>query len=646
MKYSRMVIFFVFFLSSAFVAAQNPETKVWTWEIKDALGNPLLESDFDVYSWEPTGSKTFREHIKSNGIFKSDQSPMPFLEYIFSHPDYGKAVVRHICADDVLHTDYYLPLVKNDSDAADRAIGGRVIDANGNPIENTRIYCTYIETPGSGGAYPKQWSDKIAVITDKDGYFQLYMPIGQTTSLQQNDLIPFNSLFQIRIEPPENSNFLPYDGRIANAKDVEITLEKKSGRKHNLLFMKDKYTPFDPNILSYADIRIERPSQQTIRLKYKQLMEMQQLPYGTYYVQIIGWSAIFDPVEINANSPETIIFSLPAKVTYKGRVINGITGDPIRGAYILLNAVEVQTGRLSKQDWTQLNRLSSHPNSKQALNIIQKVYVASEAAATDYDGYYTFVKIPNPTDRPDYVIQQDFMLAEIPRNSSNSQPIEGKPVYLEDIKLFPSAIVVADFRWEKSLIVNPKWRFVEETKPQWADDMKYRISSTKWKKTDEHGYIRNTWSMEIPAQADIKVFYEPSLEDSKTLAPRYINNIINLAQGEIFSLGSISLPAIEKAMVQITLKVLDSKNLPLDGVPVRIAGDLPVNTDANGVAHFYVPKRTASYFNLRCFVQRNNPPIEHRLDFSIEDPNNPKDYQIIVSNEFVNCIYDPNSFNP
>lgn len=612
--------------------------KSWTWTTKDAIGNTLPESDFDVFMWDAEGNRIFIEHIKSNGLFKSRKAP--YLEYVFSNPDYGKARIRHICSSNVTHTDYYLPLVHSQSEAAGRAIAGRVLDSNGIPIENAQIYCRFVELPGGNSIKAQTWSDKIPVITDNTGNFRLYMPPDKSGIQMIGGLIPYNSAFSVRVEPPKNSTLLPYEGLLTNEKDLEIVLEKKSGNKHKFLFMTDANIPVDPNIVSYAAIRIERPGKNVLNLTYKQLSELQQVPYGTYNIEISPWPIVFYPVKITADSPEIVIFRLIEPVTYKGRIINGITGKLMPGVFVFVSNYENQSDRLTQEDWSRLHNLVSEPNLQEIRKILTKVYSLSKFAITGIDGSYKISG--NSVSYPEkiYAIEENFMPCMIMTN--NMQPTSGSTAEIKDIKLYPEATVEADFCGTGNILVKPGWKFADKNIPEWATNLKNEFVSKKWNKTIESGITRNNWSIYVPANINIEISYKPSFEDENRYGVCNVKKIIHLSQGQNLHLGELVMPPIESVNVKVSLKVLDAKGNPLEGVPVRIGGDIAHTTDVNGIAYFYVDKNTKSRFWVSCkdpLHRRKNK--EYSLDFSLADTNNDSnDFEIRVSDEFVNCIYD------
>jgi hypothetical protein len=620
--------------------------KKWTWTFRDALGNILPKSDFDVFLWDTEGNRIFLEHIDANGAFGPlrMQGSLEYLEYVFSNPDYGKACIKHICTSDATHEDYYIPLVHRESEAAGRAVAGRVFDSNRTPVENARIYCRYAYTPGGEGIYAKDWSDKIPVITDSQGYFSLYMPPGESESHPKGQLIPYNSAYLIRIEPPEKSVLLPYEGHLTNEQDVEIVLEKKSGKKHKLFFMIDANTPVEPNTLSYATIKIERPGKSSLNLTYEQLKGLEQLPYGRYSVEIIGWSMFFNPVEITANSPDTIIFNLPKPVTYKGRVVHGITGRPMVGVYVFIGgAAEDRSERLTQEHWGRLHKLVDEPNrSKDAIKILNGSYSVSTFTVTEYNGTYKISEIPgHQATGCIYAIEQDFMPCIIRKD--NLRPEPGSTVEMKDIKLFPAAIVDADLCGPGNILVRPNWKFADKDIPKWATDMKNSSSSSKWNRTYEPNVTCNNWSIYVPSDVDIELYYEPCLGDESRYGTYHVGKVIRLSQGQTLHLGELVMPAIDSVMAKVSLRVLDSSGQPLAGVPVRIKGSLPHNTDANGTAYFYVDKSAKSFFQVLCEgpLHTEEPKMKYRLDFSLADSNNrSSDFEIKVGDEFVNCIYN------
>lgn len=92
----------------------------------------------------------------------------------------------------------------------------------------------------------------------------------------------------------------------------------------------------DPEELGRIEMRLHRDGQEWVCLTYDQLKGGYALPPGTLRTMTRRWGQPFHftNVELMPDSPEHIVVRGAEPTFYRGRVVDSVTGDPIRGAIV------------------------------------------------------------------------------------------------------------------------------------------------------------------------------------------------------------------------------------------------------------------------------------------------------------------------
>jgi hypothetical protein len=137
-----------------------------------------------------------------------------------THPDFGTA---RRTIDGLADTrDMFVPLVKTGSEAAKRALRGKVVGPDGKPLAGTAVECREIRTPGEGLIQP---AEVTAVLTDEAGAFALYVP-DPNPRAERGELIPPQSRFFVVVEAADDLTLFPHAGNHLNSEEATIRLQR------------------------------------------------------------------------------------------------------------------------------------------------------------------------------------------------------------------------------------------------------------------------------------------------------------------------------------------------------------------------------------------------------------------------------------
>ncbi|HUS72956.1 MAG TPA: HEAT repeat domain-containing protein, partial [Sedimentisphaerales bacterium] len=372
-----------------------------SWFFDDALGELIPNATVEIYLNKYKGPRIKLGETVIDGSFKKPavQDGQWRYEFIIYHPDYGIANVRAPYTD---QSHILTPLVQRTSTAATRAIWGVVLGPDGNPIEGATIKCINVRTLGEG--LINSGNERSTVLTDADGGFCAYMPPSKQYQDQRGKLIPPKSKYQVRIEAPKEMGLLPYVGQMENGRETTVVMESP-GNFHTFTFV-DEYGVIDaPAGLEKIILIIERGEKGRLTLGYSDWKEREAFPNGTYVAELISsWRPgtnhgriKFEPVEITGDSPEEIVLMVPEGVTYTGRVVHGITGEPFAGAYVITmeSGSSKRLEDITPDQWAAIHELGDDISVNDlAVNPIKKAYGFGEIVRTDMDGYYRVATKP------------------------------------------------------------------------------------------------------------------------------------------------------------------------------------------------------------------------------------------------------------
>jgi len=318
------------------------------WVFTDALGDPIPNAEVEVqlhnqhhYSQKLPLEKTV---LDGKGRLKSLAVRNTFYRFLFvvSHPKYGKAITERFALDGQNNGHRIVPLVPKGSEAAARSIKGHVVDSEGYALEAMPVASWIVETPQSSGlSLPRGAGDRLASITDEQGWFTLYMPIEKNGILSRY-LIPADSKLTLAIIPPKSLNLHEYhQPRVTVGSEVLITLSSMNPDKHfhTFTFEDDGGIISDPQELKSISIGLFRGEEGRFWrwITYDQWKDGCLLLNGELRAQISRWNRPFHfrPIELTSESPKGLVFRAGEQIIYEGEVVEGNTGKPMPGVLVM-----------------------------------------------------------------------------------------------------------------------------------------------------------------------------------------------------------------------------------------------------------------------------------------------------------------------
>ncbi|MGE5293788.1 MAG: carboxypeptidase-like regulatory domain-containing protein [Solirubrobacterales bacterium] len=575
------------------------------WQFTDALGEPLAGASVEIWPADFRGPRIRfgQATLDSAGqlVWKVSQSNPLTIYFIVSHADYGSAEVRMPFEPDarIITT----PLVRRGTVAAERAIRGRIVDPDGAPVAGATIDCSYIRTLGEG--LINAANDAGKGVTEADGGFSFYL-LNSRIRDDRGELIPPKSRYHVRIEAPRSFGLLPYADPIENGRETLVVLER-GDRLRRLRFEDQNGQIADPTKLQAITVMLRRPEHNILSLQYDDWKDGVPLVPGRYEASMRTphEECRFEPVELTQDSPEELVFRLPAGVTYYGRVVHGITGQPMPGAFVLAmssTCSDMRLEDLTAEQWAALHKLENNPTvENEALAPLRKIYGFVKAVRTDATGVYG-VALEADESFYGFIAFEQGYLAVMQRKHSLTADQTGF-TEVPPIGLFPAATVVVETSADKEhLSIMPTWQIDETTRPEWVQEL-LAVDNGQESHLECHGWVKPNarQRIHVPAGVGLRLTLETPYDEE--FCPIPIEQPICLARGQTADLGQFTF----ELAVPVQVKAVDSDGHALEGIPVhpvRIQPDgvpcwgVPHITDDQGIARFHVPPNSTGSFGV------------------------------------------------
>ena len=566
------------------------------WFFDDVLGNNITNAGVEMFLFDYWSGKRVKI-----GNFQTDGTLKKFVpqgiesfELAVSNPKYGIAKVRFYQGSDRSH--FTIPLVDVNSLAATSAIWGYIVDSDNNPVEGAEIQCDYVRTLGEGLIEAKPDTARYTAVSDRRGFFNMYLPPGEQRQDERGALIPLKSKYHVKINAPKQLGFLPYEGPLENGKELKVILERPTGKNHVLVFRDEHGVITDPNKLKQIVIHIQRPDKMKINLTYDKFKDLDVFPYGAYIAEaepypMPGEPYKFKPLEVTENSPRELVFTLPEALTYYGQIVHGITGATLPGAFIRLmhGGCDGHFSSITDEQWKALRALGSDPNiHEKALSPLNDIYIFSRLVRTDSSGRFQINTGRQQSFWGFEFFEEDYIPAELPKFGLKSAV--NNRVEIEPIRLFPAAKVTVEPRVDGNNVgIYPDWLIDERNNPDWTGALlKNPLRRGTWLKPNQVN------TLYVPAGLQLKL--KLSMPYHEQWCPVIFDQVIFLQQGQTLDLGKYTL----KPAIEISARVLNAASEPVEGIPVRAIfdghGTVAHNSDANGIVRFQVPPNTKGEF--------------------------------------------------
>jgi hypothetical protein len=602
-----------------FQQGHNPEKQ--RWRFTDALGEPLAGAAAEVWLADYRGPRIRfgRTTLDDTGqlAWKTLLGNLRTVSFFVSHPDYGCAEVGGFSES---NRRLIVPLVRRGTVAAERAIRGWIVDPNGVPVAGATIQCANVRTLGEG--LINGLGEVCKGITDANGVFAFYLP-NRKGQDDRGELIPPKSQYHVRIEAPKKLGLLPYAEPIENGREVLVVLER-GDRLRRLRFEDQNGRITDPAKLETIVVSLRQPGRNVLVLYYDDWKEGAPLMPGTYEasMQALGGEARFEPVELTRDSPAEVVFKLPAAVTYYGRVVHGITGRPLRGAFVLAmsaNCADMRLCDLAAEQWDALHGLASDPSEADAvLDPLRKIYAFTKLVRTDAAGCYGMALEPDEGFYGFVAFEQDYLAVMYRKHSLKAGPDHFAEV--PTIKLFPAATVLVETVIDKEHpSIMPMWEIDEGSRPAWVAEL-LGLDDGRESFLEYKDWLKPNTSQPVHVPAGVRLRLKLETPYDEEFCPILIPQAVCLGQGETADLGRVTL---EPALA-VQVKATDSAGRALEGIPVRMMSvhsdgmhwSVPHNTDEQGIARFHVvPNSTGSFGVLHHGT--DGIPLKETVDYKV-----------------------------
>jgi hypothetical protein len=552
------------------------------------------------------------------------------------HPEYGSARWRSLFSprSDVL-IDCKLPLAPRGSEARKRAAQGKVVDGDGKPVVGAVLNCSHVRTQGEGLiSGDPQTGD---AITDAQGNFSFYLAAGKPYRglKQHGDLVPPGSRYNLYITTPERDDCFPVDGMFSNDVPLEIRMPLAK-RLHRFQF-EDIDGPTKLNSVA-IEFYPKEGDPNRVRLPAEEVVKGRKLIPGKYMATHYqnGKVVRYLPLRVAEDSPELLTFRLPGATVYRGRAVHGITGKPLPRVWAAATNANARNNlaELTDADWGALRAMPdvAGPNEA-ATKIVGAHYGIGALVRTDDEGRF---EVTQPPGAEFYNIMV-FAENHIPIAERVIDSKRGQAVDLGDVPLFPAAKIQVKLETaEKSLAISPEWKLEKDAQPDWV--AKFRAATNGSRRTFVYTHwlpLNEARPVFIPSGVALRVEFRSPYDARWGSAT---TKVVRAEQGETIALGDVRLPK----SLPVSVRVVDDEGRPLEGFAVRSSSvDQQVwtvahNTDAKGLAYFFVPPDSAGRFR----VDSPGPPQPGNIEmkFQIRDSAPESPFEIRLTAEQIRLI--------
>jgi len=570
------------------------------WTVTNALGFAFPKASVDIFVH---GVSDEDPHIFLYTVTADDQGRLEipdlngklrFFSFIISEPNYGVSLLDRYIRE---QKELIVPLVSRTSEAYERSIYGIVMDPEGNPVGGAVIECSNIRTLGEGLINSLHgWAYQS--LTDKKGAFSLYLP-NENRRDERGYLVPPKSKYHVRIEAPKELGLLPYVKPIENGREALIFLESAE-RFRTLIFEDNDGTIMGPKKLQYINLTIKKSDGGRVSLIYNDFKDGGFYPPGEYNVVLRGIeNCEFETLIVNEQSPDELIFKLPENILYHGRIVHGLTGEPMEGAFVIgyNSKSKGNLSMITDLQWQVLHSLPEDPGlADPTVKPIRKIYGVKKIVRTDEQG--RFEMSFRPGEIYGFIAFEENYLGLQHRRHALT-PDENRCAEVPVMKLYPAATILIEACTEaKHVSICPRWIIDEDDNSVWVREFLATDDRRESLFTYDSWLEQNkVQSFHVPAGLNLRVKLDTPYD--RQFCPIEMPQVINLARGQVLDLGRHEFESALEAYVQVT----NALGEPVEGVPVRLLRDgntwsVAHNTDESGIARFHVAAHSQGQFGV------------------------------------------------
>lgn len=426
-----------------------------------------------------------------------------------------------------------VPLVRKSSEQYNRALKGQVVDEAGLPVPGAVV--------SSRGTIRPPISGTGTATADFTGRFALHL-MPQAGS-DESRLLPSDATYDVVARAPDEADLFP--ARVQGKTPLQVVLRAPTLAPRRLRFETgpDEYAQGDvlgsirltwsPDINkpdSEIDLEGRYISDQPVRLNPGR--------YTAWFHNGQMRSFHYLPVRIDEASPELITFRRPPAVSFHGRVVDGMTGEPLAGAIIFTyGAVQGNSNlaMLFEKDWRDIEAMPDHPAlDDPGVQAINRHYVVESIMRTDAQGRYELTRGSEQRATSLMAFSKDCLPIKV--HLLNLNVDQQQPIAVSDTPLFPAAYVkflpVVPLGQQPSFYL--RWEYQTEGRPEWFARFYKAMKASGFR-----GWLDITGPVRafVPAGISLKLRYYVSPEGR--VAPEPSERVLNLAQGQVEDLGSL-----------------------------------------------------------------------------------------------------------
>lgn len=574
------------------------------------------------------------------------------------HPQYGRAR-REVFLDRDPNKTIQLPLVRRGSQAHQRALSGQVVDEAGKPVAGAVVSCDNVRTPGEGlidGDHSRG-----EVLADAEGRFTIYPPDNRRDhgdGPERGELIPANSRFSLRTAVPGDDSYFPLAGSYRNTELARLEMRRTTRQFRFRFESADGGMIEDAELLRHIRVQadeIKNGERRFIPLAESAAAQGAKLPTGTYIAELFTNKSHvqYQPVVVTGDSPDELVFRLPDVITYHGRVVHGVTHEPLAGAFLMAwnSTSHNNLALLTSEEWKALRALPPEPAKPprfvpppfaaetQVQKRLGEMYGVQALVRTDAEGRFT---VRRRADQEFYGLLA-FAEDHVPYKVTvgGLKPDDKQLVETGDYPLYPAAKVLVrpSFAGER-LSVSPHWLFEEGGQPEWFE--RFHEASKDYRREFEYVHwltLNEVQPVYVPADVKLQLRLECPYDDK--WAPALVKETLQLKAGTTHDAGDLSFAE----GMQCAARVVDKDGKPVEGMPVRRmyigtnAWSIAHNTDKEGLAHFYVHPNSRGHFRASDLpggmaLEKSNLIVE----FAVDDKPPAQPPTIMVTEEQIRAV--------
>jgi hypothetical protein len=612
----------------------------------DALGQPIGNAAVKYFD-----TNEFGEEVPSGVVqLAADGTPKTPLPggyrskpVVLTHPDYGTGeVVRYYYGQQPNEIVYITPLVRRGSPEAARSIRGFVLNDANQPVPGVSMTCSSAEGPG--GLHISAIR-AVTVITDKHGWFQMYMPLNPRTVAHE---MPPGCRYRVAVKPPIQSLLVPDVLDISNNEQATLVLASDLPAR-TLIFEDPNGTITDPKKLKGIHMWLRLPGlRRNMYFKYGELKQARKLPLGIFepWMSYKDHPYRFNTMQVTAESPRELHFVLQHEtkvdIVLTGKVVNGRTDRAVGDVFVIwADSTAQDLSAITGYQWDMIHELGPAPSLENpSLKPVRLIRPFCALARTDENG--RFEMTTNTSHLRDFVIaiEKDYVCIPHYLNRDELKKLkEPATVNVGTLKLYPSAtVLIKPLIEEPPVRIRAKWKIETDNSYGWSRNLNDEYRSARQFLVNHHLSPNQVNTMHIPAGVDVQIQLEvvPNLTWDLGQWELLLTEPINASHGQRIKLGGLEFTP----KMAIYVEVLDPNGKAVEGVSVENwTGPHDCRTfltDAEGIAEFMVASRQQGEFAVRCRDSRLSQTVAYKVS-GPADANNI--YTVKLSEEMMQALF-------